>query len=314
MVRCDSCLRANPPTRVACLYCGGPLPVHTTAETFQQPALRPLEKWELGYNNILLPSSANVDAPTKAIAEFVRLTEEELRRILAVNSAVPIARSSSTDEASLIQHRLEKLQLPNLVVADTELGIEPGIKLRAANFREDFLEAYQSKEAAPIEIPWNDLSLVVLGRITRIRVELTEERKRSENRVLEADQFFGDELAIELFSKRSTVPYRITGGSFDFSGLGQDKRLLAAENMKLLVEIFRRRTPGLHFDQNYDVLRKALDPVWKLDQQIDSTGWRRARPGKFSLGSVTESSNDAQFSRYARLRYFLQNRDSENNE
>jgi hypothetical protein len=152
---------------------------------------------------------------------------------------------------------------------------------------------------------WDDFVLIVSGRITRKRVELQEERKGKENRVLAADQFFADESVIDLFAKQGTAPYRIASGSFDFSCLAERKRLVAAENMSILIEVFRERVPGIVFDQTYNAVRKTLEPVWRSEQQNESTGLRRSRPGKVSLGSATETSNESQFSRYSRLRFYL---------
>jgi hypothetical protein len=152
---------------------------------------------------------------------------------------------------------------------------------------------------------WEDLVLIVTGRITRKRVELKEERKRSENRVLEADQFFADEHVIDLFARRAAAPYRITSGTFDFSCLGERKQLVAADNMSILIDVFREHVPAIVYDQTYKTVRKVLEPVWRSEQNNESTGWRRSRPGKYSLGSVVETTNESQFSRYARLRYYL---------
>jgi hypothetical protein len=305
MVRCESCLRANPPTRVSCLYCGHPLPVTRGMVQLQQPALRPLEKWEQGYNNILPAFTANADIPLSEVARLARLTEEELQRIIAAGCAMPLARSGSEAEAQLIQQRLASMGISSLIVADEVLGAVPSIKLRAADFYEDSFDAYQTRDAAPLKIFWDDLRLMVAGRIMRRRVELTEERKRNEKKVIEADQFFADENVIEVFAKKSSAPYRIMSGSFDFSCLGANKRLLAGENISVLVNVFLQRAPTIVYDETYNSIRKGLDPVWKADQQNDSTGWRRARPGKYSLGSANQTSNESQFTRYARLRYYL---------
>lgn len=306
MIRCESCLRANPPNRANCLYCGAALPAQSTALVSQKPALRPLEKWEHGYNNILLPPAANLTENCLAeTADFLRLEKEELQRILASEVPLPVARSSNKENAELIQQRLQAAQLASLIVADASLGLDPSLKVRALEFRDDSLHAYQSPQALPQKIPWGDFVLLVSGRIMRKRVELQEERKSSENRVLEADQFFADENVIELFSSDAAAPYRIASGSFDFSCLAEKKRLVAAENMSTLVEVLRERVPGIVFDQTYHGVRKALEPVWRPEQQNESTGWRRGRPGKYRLGSATETSNESQFSRYSRLVYFL---------
>lgn len=306
MVRCESCLRANPPTRVNCLYCAAALPVQSANIVLQKPALRPLEKWEQGYNNILLPPAANLTESCLAeAADFLRLETDELQRIVASNMPLPLARSSSKEEAELIQRHLRTAELTSLIVADASLGVDPPIKLRALEFHDQGLRAYQSPQAQPQEISWDDFVLIVSGRITRKRVELQEETKRSENRVLAADQFFADESVIEIFVKNRTTPYRIASGSFDFSCLAERKRLVAAENLSILIEVFRERVPGIVYDQSYNAVRKTLEPVWRSEQQNESTGWRRDRPGKYSLGSATETSNESQFSRYSRLRFYL---------
>ncbi len=308
MVRCESCLRANPPTRANCLYCGASLPVQSAVTVLQMPALRPLEKWEHGYNNILLPPAANLTESSLAeMADFLRLEKEELQQILASEIPLPLARSSSKDDAELIQGRLRTAQLASLMVADASLGLDPPIKLRALVFHDQGLRAYQSPQAQPQEMLWEDFVLIVSGRIRRKRVELREERKGKENRVLAADQFFADESVIYLFARQETTPYRIASGSFDFSCLAERKRLVADENMSILIEVFRERVPGIIYDQTYNAVRKTLEPVWRSEQQNESTGWRRSRPGKVSLGSATETSNEAQFSRYSRLRSYLRN-------
>jgi hypothetical protein len=306
MVRCESCLRANPPTRADCLYCGAALPVQSAAIVLQKPALRPLEKWEHGYNNILLASAANLsEARLAELADFLRLENDELQRIVASEIPLPLARSSSKDDAELIRHRLSNAQLASLIVADAALGLDPPVKLRALEFHDEGLHGFQSPQSQPQEMSWDDFVLMVSGRITRNRVELQEERKGKENRVLAADQFFADENVIDLFAKQATTPYRIASGSFDFSCLAERKRLVAAENMSILIEVFRERVPGIVYDQTYNAVRKTLEPVWRSEQQNESTGLRRSRPGKVSLGSATETSNESQFSRYSRLRFYL---------
>lgn len=290
-----------------CLYCGAALPVQPASVVLPKPELRPLEKWEHGYNNIHLPSPANLSESSLAeIADFLRLEKDELARIVKAEIPLPLARSGSKDEAELIQQRLKDAGIDSLIVADLSLGAEPPLKLRALEFTDDGLDVFQSRQAPPTKIFWADLVLLVWGRITRQRVELKEERKRSEQRVLEADQFFTDENIVELFAAHTSEPYRIASGSFDFSCLGERKRLVAAENMSILIEALREQVPAILYDQEYNSVRKALEPVWRSEQQNESTGWRRGRPGKrYSLGSVMETTNESQFSRYARLRYYL---------
>ena len=55
MVACEACVRANPPTRMNCLYCGAVLPVGEAGQDLRRPTLRALEAWEQGFNVVLVP-------------------------------------------------------------------------------------------------------------------------------------------------------------------------------------------------------------------------------------------------------------------
>src|SRR5215467_1381946 len=67
MIRCEECLRANPPTRVSCLYCVAPLPLTEASKRLRKPLFRTPEKHQSGYNNILMPAPGPV--PDEVIDE-----------------------------------------------------------------------------------------------------------------------------------------------------------------------------------------------------------------------------------------------------
>ena len=323
MVRCDECLRANGPTRVNCLYCGAALPFNETLASLQKPSLRPLEKWEQGYNTIILPSSANAlnrnqkqaetpvfdlnDGELAQAADLLRLTVADLVRILSLGLPLPLARASTMDESQLIQRRLGRLRIDTVIVPDAELGVAepPPSKIRALEIGPSSLVAYQSPDTQGVIIPWSSLRLVVSGRLVVKRIELREQKTaRAENRILDSNEFFADESAMDLYVAGEATPYRIAANSFDFSCLGEGKRFVAGENLLALVNLLRVRAPQLECDDSYNSARKALEPVWPSQQQVEAGGWRRDRPGKYSVGSATEVSNEQQFSRYSRLRQY----------
>lgn len=313
MVRCEECLRANAPTRINCLYCAAVLPRGEGNVKLQKPALRPLEKWECGYNNILLPRSANpaellTEAQLAAAADLLRIPAEDLGRITASGMRLPIARAATHDEASLVQERLGALTIETRVVSDADLGIDesPPVKIRSMEIDDAGISVFQNPDAKPIRLLWTDLVLLVLGRLVVKRVELKEQKgKRDEKRILDASEFYADESLIELYSKDQRVPYRIAANSFDFSCLAERKGLLAGENVRELLRVLCENAPHAERDDSYNAARKLLDPVWPAEQRNESSGWRRRGPGKYSLGSVTEVSNEIQFLRYSRLRYYL---------
>jgi hypothetical protein len=309
MVRCEECLRANPPTRVNCLYCATVLPTNETTVHLQKPALRPLETWEQGYNNILWPSPANLGEPglTEA-ATLLRLTSTELARILEFRMPLPVARAATPDEALLVQRRLEPLGIVTRIVADAELGVEETgtTKVRAIEIDETGIRAFQTPETPAIHIHWSDFDLMVSGRLITWRVEVKEQKgARPDNSIVDSSQFFTDELVFELYSQRLSASYRFSANSFDFSCLGNTKSLLAAENLATLLKRFCEHAPQAELDDSYNLVRKALETVWPSQQQNESSGWRRERPGKYIVGSATETSNERQFMRYSRLRQYL---------
>lgn len=311
MVRCDECLRANPPTRFSCLYCAAILPINEATVNLQKPALRPLEKWEHGYNTILLPFPANfprelAKETLRESADLLRLQAADLALILSLRLPLPLARAATIDEASLVERRLSNLGFNTRIVSDAELGTDTAapIKVRALEIDDAQIFAFQTPEAPAIRIAWTDFVLFVVGRLTVKRVELKEQKgARLENRILDASEFTTDETAVDLYTREQTTPYRITANSFDFSCLGRNKGLLASDNISRLINVFRQHAPYAGFDDSFNSVRKALEPVWPSEQQNESSGWRRERPGKYSIGSVTELSNEMQFLRYSRLRY-----------
>jgi hypothetical protein len=304
MVRCEACLRANPPTRLNCLYCAAALPLNEATLAMQKPALRPLEKWERGYNNILLPPAANLNEASLAeAADLLRLRVEDLSRILTATVPFPLARTATVDEAQLVERRLSKLGIDSRIMPDGESGPDEIVKVRALEIDDEGVYAYQTPEAPAMHVPWSEFVLFVVGRLVSKRVELKEQKAaRAENRILSDSEFSTDEMVVDFYNREQAAPYRIAANSFDFSCLGTEKGLLAAENLTRLVKSLRERTPKAEYDDLFNSLRRSLEAVWPSQQQNASSGWRRERPGKYSIGSVTERSNETQFLRYSQLR------------
>ena len=144
------------------------------------------------------------------------------------------------------------------------------------------------------------------GRLISRRVEVEEQKgTRPDDSIVGSSEFFTDEPVFELHCRRLSTSYRFSANSFDFSCLGETKSLLAAENLAKLLDRFSENAPHAGLDDSYNVVRKALELVWPSQQQNESSGWRRERPGKYIVGSATETSNERQFMRYSRLRYYL---------
>jgi hypothetical protein len=311
MVRCEECLRANPPTRATCLYCAQALPVTEQNAALQRPTLRRLENWEQGFNCIFMPgrtaSSLDDDGLSEA-ASLLRLTLEEARRIFESKEPLPLARAASSSEASLIERRLEKLGLCVRTIADDELALEtpPPQRIRALELSDDTLIAWPTGSNDVLRAPWEAVSLFVTGRIIVRQVEVEERRgRRAEKEIVDTRELSADDALLDIYSNAEEGNWRIIAGNFDFSCLGAKKSLLAAGNFVKLVAELRARAAHAAYDDSYVYLRQTLNAVWPLEQQTKSRGWRRRGPGRIRTEEVTTSDNEMQFTRYSRLRFYL---------
>ncbi len=308
MVACESCLRANPPTRLQCLYCGGALPFNNSAYELQKPDLRPLENWEQGYNNILKSFTATdlSDDSMATAADLLKQDKTVLARLISTNHSAPVARTATRDEAALIQRRLSALGVDTEIVADVNLSESATpFRVRAADLDDSGLKLYERQGTQPIELSWSQILLMVVGRLTVQRVESREENARGkERRILDASEFFTDETVFDFYTANRR-PFRIMSKSFDFSCLGSSKGLVAEENMLSLLDLFKGKAGDATWDDSYNSLRKMLESVWPLERSEQSAGWRRDRPGKLTKGNVTEISNELQFQKYSSLRHLL---------
>ncbi len=187
--------------------------------------------------------------------------------------------------------------------------LEP-IRVRALVIDETGVTAIPIAAADGIQIPWQNFVLLVTGRLTTNRVELTERKVRGrENEILEADHFFADEGVVDLYYEQKVGNLRIRASGFDFSCLPQ-KSLTVAENLALLIKLLREKAPAAEYDDSYDLVHKALELVLPSEQQTESRGWRRQGLGKYAIEAATEVTNEVQFTRYSRLRYHFKTKSS----
>jgi hypothetical protein len=304
MVACEQCLRANPPTRMDCLYCGATLPATEQSAALRRPTLKKLEEWERGFNVVLLPragASPKPDAVEEA-APLLRLEASRLAEIVASGRALPLARASSAEEAELVVSRLGALGLNTEVFTDEVLTRAPE-RVRALGFEEGTLVCRQGPDATPRRLPLDEIVLLVEGRIVERRGEVIERKTRfgSRSEVVEARELASDELVLDIYAAGGGAAFRVMSGGFDYSCLGAAKGLLAAENFRKLVGALRGLSKAAAFDDEYTRLRPLLADVWPPAEHTASLGLVGAGGGRVNTGAVTTVSNETQFTRYARL-------------
>lgn len=309
MVACEACLRANPPTRMNCLYCAAALPADASGEDLRRPTLRPLEVWEQGFN-VALVSRAKVEdvSGLTEAAALLRLDAVELREMTHARMPLPLARAATLDEATLVYRRLLGFGWPVEIIPDGELRVETEAqkRIRKLEIGADALAGWPSVEAEGASIEWKHLTLLVAGRISRKRIEVEERRgggtrRGAEGEVVEAREFYEDESTLDLYFAGSVAGWRIMAENFDYSCLGAAKSLTALENFKRLVETLRARAPRARYDDSYGRVRHYLKYAWPLAEQTEAGNLRRVRPGRYNAEAVTSVTNETQFTRYGRL-------------
>jgi hypothetical protein len=306
MIRCEECLRANPPTRVSCLYCVAPLPVTESSARLRKPVLRQPEKHQLGYNNILLPVEGAATEIVTEVAALVKLSPENVQQLMSQNVPVPVARTSSREEAELVTLRLRDLGLSCVTVSDEELGLSLPVKrVRAMSFDDERVVIYHSGTEER-SVLWSDVILILTARLIETRLEIKERMTRKkENEILETNEFFRDEAVIDFYTATHSFMWRVRANGFDFSCLGSEKALVANQNISRLQKVIVEKAVNAQVDDSYQRIRNLLELAWSTQPETQSSGWRRERPGKLSVGVATTKSNETQFTRYSRLRHYL---------
>jgi hypothetical protein len=196
-----------------------------------------------------------------------------------------------------------------LVVADRDLEDEEPVprRVRGLELTEDALILFQTGGNETWRVLWKDISLLITGRLFTREIEVEERKGRgTENEIVDAREMSSDESVLDIYAARDKTGWRITAGNFDFSCLGPQKKLVAAQNFSTLVELFRARATEALSDDSYHRLRTLFAHAWPLEQETESRGWRRKGPGRVSTEAVTRSDNEIQFTRYSRLRRYLQ--------
>lgn len=307
MIRCEECLRANPPTRVTCLYCVAPLPLTESAARLRKPVLRQPEKHQRGYNNILLPQDQVVtsEVVTEA-AQLLKLTAENVEEMLAANIPLPVARTASREEADLVYMRLRDLGLQCLTLSDDDLGVSLVKRVKSMSFEDESFTIYQAGAGEPTTISWANITLILPWRLFEARFEMNERMTRKpEKEILDTSEFFKDEAVIDFYDTEHSFTWRVNAAAFDFSCLGRDKALVVNKNIRRLQRLIIERAVNANVDESYARVRNLLELAWSMLPETQSSGWRREWPGKLTVGMATTKSNEIQFTRYSRLRYYF---------
>jgi len=285
-----------------------------TAARSIKPVLRPPEKHQPGYNNILLPHDQVVsDQKIAGAAALLKLSAENVREVMSQSVPLPVARTASREESEMVTERLCDLGLQCLTVSDSDLGLShsenPVRRVRSMMFDDVSLSIQQAAAAEQTNVSWSGVTLILMGRLFETRLEIKERMTgKPENEILDTSEYFRDEYVIDFYTSTQSSTWRVGANGFDFSCLGREKALVVNENMGKLQELMIEKSANAKVDDSYLRVRNLLELAWTTQPETQSNGWRHERPGMLSVGMATIRSNETQFTRYSRLRYYLKSR------
>jgi len=308
MVTCDACLRANAPTRAQCMYCGAslnqpvaPLEVETAA------AEETVEKNH--YVVVCARVGQSVDDSAVAqLAERFQLKPEELQVALSTGAPLPLASTTSEDEATRVISDLKGIEMRSATVYAVDLNKEVvPINIRALEFDDDNVTAISKIGRQRLAARLSDIQLVVTGRLLMHRIEVDERRSRSAVKPLDRRELSQDQSVVDLHLNSSAAPWRIIVNDFDFSCLGERKGLTAFDNVRTLIELLKDRTSA-EVNDSYARIKPVLAAIWPLQNTASQSRSSRPRARRNEFSTVTASDNEMQFNNYSRLACCLKSR------
>ena len=237
---------------------------------------------------------------------MLQLKPVELSRILALRQPLPATRTATVEEASEITDALRAVGIESSTVPSHELHLEElSKKVYALEFSNEALTATLVGSNARVSAGWDELILLVTGRLLLSRVEVEERRRRGRKQTVNSRHLSADESVLDVYVATSEINWRMKASNFDFSCLGSARSFTAFENFTALTHELRERATKAQFDDSYAQARSALEIVWPLEPQTRIGDWRRSGAGKFDTATVTTTDNEDQFTRYSRLRHYL---------
>jgi len=232
-----------------------------------------------------------------------------LSRALALAQPLPIARIPAQEDATAIVGGLRGLGIEGAIIPNGDLQMElSSTKIRALVCSDDSLTAIPGGGVAQVSVGWDEVALLVTGRLLSNRVEVEERTSRGRKQTVDSRQFSSDEAVLDIYAKTQRANWRIVAGSFDFSCLGPAKSVTTFQNFTALINFLRERATTAEFDDSYLRARPILETLWPQEQQMRKGELRRRGSSKFDSATVTTTDNEAQFTRYSRLKHCLRMR------
>ena len=300
--KCGACGKPNAPNRVACLYCGAEF-----ADVAPRLEVREVESWENGFNIVLTDiGSADIDRAAGALASTLGIDSTVLRTLLGSGKSLPVARLESDEIGAQVSGMLDELGVASRLISDESLAIAtPHVRLRSLTFRGEDLVLTNFNSDENVVLHRDEIALIVTGIAYESRTEAMEQRKRGSTKTLSESHTSQDRSFIDVYSRQNAIGWRIPSSGFDFSCLGDEKSMIAGENLENLVSKLTALAPGAKFVDDYKDVRSLLETIWPSEHRREAFGFQRSGFARKDLSSLRTSSNMSQVNKYSRLQWHL---------
>ena len=303
LVPCPACSRANPPTRASCLYCGAVLGISVEALPSTVTGTAPEQGAEGVVHVVAVPARSEGREVSAETVQVLNLAPADLNSLWSARVA-PLYATTATEQAEVISDKLRSVGVEPVTISDAQLNLaEPPKQIAALAISNEALTASVRRAGERVSVPWNDVVLIVLGRLYFTKTEVEQKRDKSKQ-VLDERHLTTDEAVLDIYSRADETGWRIRAGSFDFSCLGAEKKPVAFENFRALADVLRRNAPHAVGDDSYVRIRVDLNKIWPLEERAGASERRRTLTRDINA-IATISDNELQFTRYSRLLRFL---------
>lgn len=304
MILCGKCRKPNPPNRASCLYCAAAIDGVAGDSSQLKLNRRKLENWENGFNVVFVPPAP--DADVAAAARYLKIDHEIFSHMASATEPFPLARLESEAESEIASAQLSKCGLRTSIVSDVKLKVgKPCSRLRSVEFEGGSVTFTSFNTNERSEIAVGDVVLIVVGRVVESSVESVEKGRKEKRKLLSETAASSDELLIDVYANAVEPGWRITTKGFDFSTLGEEKSLLAVDNIALLFEKLKACAANAKVIEEYPRIIQPLSEVWDIERRTDFDGMKRTGVWSSGFSSVVRTSNLEQFSKYSRLQRLL---------
>lgn len=301
LIECKGCSRRNGPERATCVYCGKDLENPNATKL----NLRKLESWEPGFS-VVARQMPSEQAALNTIATLLGLEKERVAEVATAAGPMPLTRVETATQADALCTKLNQLGGNFKVIEDAELAVDrPPVRLKRIDIDEDEIVLIDLNSDNVYCIEPKDILLIVTGRLITSRTDLLEKRRRSgKSDLLDEISTSSDESVADIYTSGDAQGFRVRPSGFDFSCLGDERKLVAAGNFRSLIG--RLTTiAGNAKVVDYAPIRRFLDDVWEPDSRKDTQGMKSAGLGKKGFGSVVTTSNYSQFTKFSRMHWHL---------